>query len=123
MNNIDETVTEILKYLKKLDNVLQTDAVFNLGNTKLVKKSRIDDLLCCLEASLPKEFKNYKPKIGQRFLQSLTIWHQLNDEIKNVFKLNKNLYSINVHDATRMIQILEKTIASDINKVYRENCD
>lgn len=123
MNNIDETVTEILKYLKKLDSALQTDIVFNLGNTKLVKKSRIDDLLCCLEASLPKEFKNYKPKIGQKILQSLTIWHQLNDEIKNVFKLNKNLYSINVHDATKMIQILEKTIASDINKVYRENCD
>ena len=50
MINIDENILEIKKYLKKLLLCISSETVFNMGDTKLVKKAHQNKL------KLPVEF-------------------------------------------------------------------
>ena len=70
MTNCNEITLEFKKYLKKLIYILDNDIILSLGKNKLVKKSIIDDVICCLDASWPEIYKNYLTKKGPTRLQS-----------------------------------------------------
>ena len=55
---------EIQKYLKKLRAFIESGATFSLLDAKLYNKKRIDDLICCIQASWPNEYIEYTRKYG-----------------------------------------------------------
>ena len=120
MLNIDDTILEIKKYLKKLATSLSTELVFSLGNTKLIRKKRIDDLLCCIEATIPQEYKNYIQRPGAKKLTSAKAWTELNLILKNKFFLSSDLYIIKQNDVMALLQVLQKTFERDLRIVFGE---
>ena len=123
MLNIDDNILEIKKYIKRLNTSLTNDVVFSWGSTKLIKKTRIDDLMCCLEATMPQEYKKYSQKPGTKKLQSIKTWNDLNTTLKNKFFLSDNLYVVKSEEALSLLQSLQKTIEQDIKFVYSAQAD
>ena len=49
-----EDLTDLKKYLKKLQNTIARDIDFKFFGLNFIKKNKIDDVWCCILASLPK---------------------------------------------------------------------
>lgn len=118
MENIKENITELQTYLKKLKNIIETEASFSFGNTKIVNKKKIDDVLCCVEANIPNMYKAYLKKGGPRKLTSNTYYSQLLYSIKNKFFFSTNVYKVESTNSIKCIDTLIETLASDIKFVY-----
>ena len=58
MLNPDEASIEIKKYLRKLVKIINEEASFTFFKVKIVEKKRIDDILCCVDATFPDEYKS-----------------------------------------------------------------
>lgn len=120
MENAEKNILELQKYLKKLKNIIETEASFSFGNTKIVNKKKIDDVLCCIEASIPNMYKAYLKKGGPRKLSSNKCYLQLLDAIKNKFFFSSNVYNVESACVIGCINALMKTWASDIRFVYSD---
>lgn len=118
MLNVDDNIVEIKKYLKKLISSLSTELVFSWGDAKFIKKKRIDDLLCCIEATIPQEYKNYIQRTGAKKLQSAKAWNDLNVALKNKFFLNSDIYIIRSKEVVSLIQVLQKTFEPDLKFIF-----
>ncbi len=118
MENIEENIAELQKYLKKLKNIIEKEASFSFGDTRIINKKKIDDVLCCIEASLPSMYKAYLKKGGVRKLSSNSCYLQLIGAIKNKFFFSTNVYKVKVASSIGCINTLMKTFASDIRFVY-----
>ncbi|MBE7711186.1 MAG: hypothetical protein E7Z92_03495 [Cyanobacteria bacterium SIG31] len=116
MYNIDEKIVAIKKYLKKLLMIMDNEAVLVLFKTKFVNKKRIDDVLCCIEASFPDEYKNFI-KNGRQ-LKSNNYYIRLLQIIRTNTWLNSSWYSIHYKDAEHYIAATLASIESDIRFVY-----
>lgn len=46
-------IVALKDYLKKLQKIINFEATFTFSHWKLVKKTRIDDIMCCIYATLP----------------------------------------------------------------------
>ena len=120
MQNTDEIIGNLRKYIKRLSAAVTNEAVFNLGGTKLLNKARIDDLLCCIEATLPKEYKSYGENITAKKLRSKQAWQELNTALKKNFFLSGDLYIVKTREVLGSIQAFQKTIEPDIRFIYSE---
>lgn len=120
MENAEENISELQKYLRKLKNIIETEASFSFGDTKIVDKKKIDDVLCCVEANIPNMYKAYLKKGGPRKLSSNNCYLQLLVAIKNKFFLSTNVYKVDAVDSIGCINVLLKTWASDIRYVYSD---
>ena len=120
MQNADEIIGNLKKYIKRLSTAVTNEAVFNLGGTKLLNKARIDDLLCCIEATFPQEYKTYGKNITAKKLRSKQAWQELNTALKKKFFLNGDLYIIKTNEVIGSIQVFQKTIDPDIRFIYSE---
>lgn len=118
MFNVDNCILELKKYFKKLSNSLTSEAVFSFGKTKYVNKTRIDDLLCCIEATMPVEYKKYNQGYGNKKLKSTQAWAELNTAIKNKFFLSNDIYAVDFSAAIGSIQVIQKTIEADLRHVF-----
>lgn len=121
MYNPQDVSIAIKKYLAKLKKVIENEVVFNLGNTKVVNKARVDDILCCIEGSFPKEYKDYLAKHGFMKLKSYLFLNQLHAAIKNKFLFSTTNYAVNVSQAESNINALASVLDSDLNKVLQES--
>ena len=52
-----EDLTDLINYFKKLQRVVVRDIDFKFLNNSFIKKNKIDDVLCCILASLPNVYK------------------------------------------------------------------
>lgn len=52
-----EDLTDLKKYLKKLQRVISNDADFTFFGSNYIKKNKVDDIWCCILASMPNIFK------------------------------------------------------------------
>lgn len=50
-------IVALKDYLKKLQKIINFEATFTFSHWKLVKKTRIDDIMCCIYATLPDTYK------------------------------------------------------------------
>ena len=121
MLNPLESTQEIKKYLRKLLRLIENEASFTFFTTKLVDKGRVDDIICCVEASFSEEYKTYIRKLGGKNLRSYRSWQQALKVLKNSFKLSGSLYSIKTADALRYINEIISEIDSDYKTVYEES--
>lgn len=120
MYNPQEVSIAIKGYLKKLKSILNNEVVFNLGNTKVVNKSKVDDILCCVEGSLPEEYKNYLKKYGLTKLKSYMYLNQLHAAIKNKFLFSTSKYAVNMNLAESNITAIISVIDADLDKILRD---
>ena len=121
MLNPQEASLEVKKYLKKLKNVIENEATWTFLNSKVLKKTRIDDILCCLEASLPADYKEYAKKKGGRTLKSYAYFLELHASIKGRFLLSNSSYSVRYREAYTLIEAMMKTLDSDINHICQNS--
>lgn len=112
-------IVEIKKFFKKLQSVINNEAVFVFFNTRLVKKSRVDDLYCCILSLLPDKYKkliNFKE--GRR-PNSVICFNALKTFTTKKFFLDSNLYVVNTKKANNMIAAILSSIEQDINFVEK----
>ena len=110
-------VTALKDYLKKIQKIISYNADISFGSTRLIKKSKIDDILCCVFASMPDLYKKYlKADYDKRF-SSINTFRMLDIELKHKFFLNQNMYSINLNKCNQLINAVFNSIDNDIKKM------
>ena len=115
---LQEYLAEMQKYIKKLLRVIDNDALLTLFGTKLVKKIKLDDILCCIEANFPKEYKEYLRKHGPVNLSSYKCYNNLIEMIRNKFVLDPSIYVVKYEDVERCAMSFLSLMISDIKKIY-----
>ena len=118
MLNPDEAVLEIKKYLKKLSNVINKEASLTLIKVKIVEKKRVDDILCCIDATFPDEYKACVKKHGVKALRTAGQYRQLQDCIRRKFWLNSESYAVLYNDAIGLINMISASIDADIKRLF-----
>ena len=109
-----EDMAVIRDYLKKIQRVVSLEADFNFFGTKLIKKEKIDDLLCCVYAKLPDKFKKYLKDGKIKKYNSVVTFSLLHNALTKPFKFNKNFYAIDPNHIKSTIAPLLTSIERDI---------
>ncbi|MCQ2738923.1 MAG: hypothetical protein MJ237_01705 [bacterium] len=104
------------EYFVKLKKTLNSQAVFSLGDKRYVNKQRIDDILCCIDASFPKKLKTFKSRFDRADanVKSYDIYQNLINNIRIKPLFGKDNYSINYTKAIKLIDDLEESINNDL---------
>ena len=118
MLNPDEVSLEIKKYLKNLARVISQEASFTFFKVKIVEKKRIDDILCCVDATFPDEYKAYVKKYGIKSLRTAGQYRQLQDCIRRKFWLNPESYAVLYNDAIGLISMISTSIDLDFKRLF-----
>lgn len=118
MYNPDDAAIETKKYLKKLKTIIENEATFIFFKTRLINKSRLDDILCCIEASFPDEYKDCIKRTGGKSLRSYRMYRELVGLIKRKSLLSSASYSVLFQEAINVIDNLSRGILSDYKRVY-----
>lgn len=118
MYNPEDIAIKIKKYLKKLSNTINNESSLTLMKVKIINKKKVDDILCCIEATFPDDYRDFVKKNGVKRLKSAQIYQQLLASIRRKFWLDTNSYSVLFNDVADNINALAATIESDIKKVY-----
>ena len=123
MLNPQKSLIETKKYLKKLKSIIEKQAKFTFIKSKLLDRLVIDDLLCCIEASFPDEYKEFVKKKGGRSLKSYVILKDLQAVIKGRFLFSSSYYSVRHKEAYELIDRLSKTLDYDLNLILSSSSD
>lgn len=116
-----EDLTELKKYLKKIQRVVNCDADFKFFGSHFIKKSKVDDLWCCVLATLPSIYKkNMKTDLGKK-LSSVIASNHLFDALKKKCFFNSQMYSLNVEDVNKSIDTILATIERDVNYLEKNS--
>ena len=106
--------TALKDYLKKLRVTADLQADFSFLDLRLVKKSRIDDLFCCIFATLPDYYKKLlRTKEAKKYNSSLCL-NLLSQKIRKKFFLNSSVYVININEIRRLIDTCISSIERDL---------
>jgi hypothetical protein len=119
MYEVETTMQELNKYLKKLELLILNGGEFTFLHTKLVKKNSIDDLLCCIEASIPDEYKEYVKKKSTKKMESELLYAALKSFIQNKFMFSSSLYSVQYKRAAKIITDYQRALNSDLKYIQR----
>ena len=90
-NTDSDSLIVISKYIKKLLLLIKNDKDFELFSNYYIKRNRIDDILCCIEAELPDFFKT-KSKDRIKPKNSVTTYQNILSLIKAKFFIISNQY-------------------------------
>ena len=119
--HLQESAQTIKKYLSKLALVIQKESTLSFFKTKLIDKSRIDDIICCIEASFPDEYKAVIRRTGTGgYIKTYKHWQQVLFAVRNNFKLVPTFYSVKADDALRAIASMSTGIESDFKRLREE---
>ena len=111
-------IITIKDYLKKLQKVINFDAEFKFGGIYLVKKTRIDDITCCIIASLPDSYKKVlKSKNDIQKYSSVLSYGLLTKLLSKKFFLDKNLCMVKIDEINKLIGAILLTIEKDIHSI------
>ena len=118
-----DNTNEVVDYFIKLQKVIKHQSELVFLDMSLIKKTKIDDLLCCILAVLPQNYKdvlNNRRKLSRK-LRSIEGYQSLFKAIKRKFIFNNNVYLVQQKQALDYITIILKNIEQDIN--FCENYD
>lgn len=115
-----EDITALQDYFKKMQRAID-NADLTVFKYKLVKKTRIDDLLVCTLAVMPDSFKkSMKKRLKLDIYPSVSCYNRLTKIVKKTFALLPDYYLINYHEATTMLASIRKNIEGDIKRLEEE---
>lgn len=120
MFNPDDNISDLRKYLKKLRNTIEKEALFSIFDSKIMDKKKVDDILCCIEASFPKEYRDFVKTNGINRLRSSQAYMSLQQAIKNKFFFSTNLYEVIFSKTIASITALEANLDSDMRLINNE---
>ena len=113
-------IVAIKDYLKKLQKVVNFDHSFSFAGIRLVKKSKIDDILCCVYAKLPESYKKMlKTKVDVQRYNSVLCYGLLTKLLAKKFFLDKNLCIIHITEVNKLISSVILGIERDINNIEK----
>lgn len=116
-----EDLTEFKKYLKKLQRIVNNDAEFNFFGSHFIKKNKIDDVWCCVLASLPEIYKkNMKTDLGKK-LSSVIAYNHLFDALKRKCSFSAQMYSSKAEEVNKSIDTILATIERDVNYLEKNS--
>lgn len=108
-----ETV-ELKNYYKKLQKVVHFEATFIFAGRAFIQKNKIDDLWCCILASLPEAYKKLMRSDESRKVKSIICYNNLFKALKNKCWFSSNMYMVNIDQADKLITSIIATIEKDI---------
>ena len=83
-------------------------------------KNRVDDILCCVESSWPDNYKKFLEAPVAIKLKSPKHYQRIMMAIKNRFAFSSSLYLVKYEDAVSAINLLIKSIDSDIKYISKQ---
>lgn len=111
-------ITALKDYLKKLQKAINYEATLTFSHWKLVKKTRIDDIMCCIYATLPDTYKKMlKTKLDIQRYNSVLCYGLLAKLMAKKFFLDKNLIVLNITEVNKLISGIMATIEQDIHSI------
>ncbi len=116
-----EDLTVFKDYLIKLQKMIKYNTDFNLGDSKLIKKSKIDDLFCCVIASMPDVYKKYLRTDYDKRFSSINTFRLLDIELKHKFFLNPSFYIIKQSQCEKLISAVFESFENDIKRMLNSN--
>ena len=121
MSNIYEAANELKAYANKLLKIIQRETTFSFMNLRLVNKNRVDDILCCIDATFPEEYKIYTKKAGRsKRLDTQLHYYQLLQAIKNKILLSPSSYKVYYKEAVTAINKFITAIDKDFIRIADE---
>ena len=120
MSTCEEQIVSLKKYLKKLLYIIKNEASITFMDKKIISKKRIDDILCCVEASFPELYKECAARVSSN-LESYVFYQKLLRAINNKFILSSSSYLVYYLDAQQNITSFLSTIDSDIQRIFNNN--
>ena len=115
-----ECTTEFKKYLKKLHQVIENESKFDFWGTRIIDKSRFDDVFCCIEANWPADYKKFLQYLDARKLRSPMCYTALVAATKNKFFFSSSYYAVKYTKAIQAISSLMLSIDDDMTFIYGE---
>ena len=111
---------ELKMYLNKLVKTIETQSSFEFGNKRIVNKTRIDDILCCIDANIPEELKLFK-KHGQsdKHIKSFNIYNSLIANIRIKPIMGDSSYAINYKEVVELAKIINVTFQQDVEYIRK----
>ena len=109
-----DKIEEVKEYLGKLNLLVTRNAEFSLIDAKLVKKTKVDDLLCCIIAVLPDKYKKFLKLKKENRLSSVVNYNAMLKVLTRPFFFNKNLYIVDYKKVSACINRIIVTIERDI---------
>jgi hypothetical protein len=120
MNNSQAVIGDFNKYLTKLNTIISNQANFSFVGYKIIEKSKIDDVLCCLQSIIPKEYKQYQLWNRQEHqLSSQILYTELLETLNRNFLGNKNLCIVTANKTYNLISSLKKQFPIDLNIIAK----
>ena len=121
MKTLDEQIQSLKSYLDKLKRIIMTESSFSFGNTKIVSKSRIDDVICCIQASYPKDYEEYVKRNGMKSLQTYVYFQQLLAVVTKKFFFSSAQYSIDINSFMGLLNTFMQTIEREKQRVIDDS--
>ena len=121
MQNLEESLIDIKKFLKKLRFVIDNQKTFSLFGKNYVDKLKIDDVWVCFEASLPKEYKHILRLPHSDKFASVALYHKLKSAIKQKSILFPSCYAVSYTLALNILSNLIIIIDKDLRKLFSEH--
>lgn len=110
----------IKEYLKKLQKTINFDSTFTFGRFRLVKKGRIDDIMCCIYATLPDYYKKMlKTKIDVQRYNSVICYGLLTKLLARTFFLDKSLCILNINEVNKLAASIILSIERDMEAIEK----
>ncbi len=112
-----EEIKTIKGYFNKLQRTVLYEASFKIFSKEVIKKSKIDDVLCCIIATFPVSYKKMlNMKDGKKY-RSVLSYNLLTEALKRKFILNSDLYYIDVGLINKLVGAILKSIEADIKEI------
>ena len=109
------SINDIKKYLQKLNILISNNSSFIIGKYRFINKNRVDDIICCMEASWPKEIKGLAQYKKEKNIESFKIYKNFLNIITNKTFISSNHYLINYNLFNNRYNILIKSLNKDLN--------
>ena len=113
-------IVALKDYLKKLQKIINFKVTFTFSHWQLVKKTRKDDIMCCIYATLPDTYKRMrKTQTSIQRYNSVFDYGLLTTLIAITFFLDKNLFIVNITEVNKLINGIIMTIEQDIHSIQQ----
>ena len=113
-----DELQEIISYLKKLERTIEYNSDFVFMNTRFIKKDKIDNILCCILAKLPNEFKK-KMRVADNKYRSVSAFKLLQDNITQKSFFGPSMYKYDFAKSKQLLASLKSYLPKDIEDMNR----
>lgn len=117
---MEEINSNLGTYINKLIKTIETQASFSFGNKRIVNKTRIDDILCCIDVNFPKILKAFQKEYdADKNVRSFSIYQSLINNIKITPFWNKDSYMVNYKQVLDIVEVLKQAFVADVNYIKK----